>query len=416
MSTAATAPSPRPLDPQQVRADFPVLDQEVQGHPLAYLDNAATSQKPARVIEVMDRYYRQDNANIHRGVHTLSERATAAYEGARERIARFINAPSSREIIFLRGTTEAINLVANSWARPRLQSGDRVLVTELEHHSNIVPWQLVCEATGAELRVVPVTDAGELDQEAWQRELEGKPAIVALGHVSNALGTINPLETMIPQAKAAGATVVVDGAQATPHLQVDVRALGCDFYAFSGHKMFGPTGIGCLWGHSEHLEAMPPWQGGGEMIKVVRFDKCIWNDVPHKFEAGTPNIAGAIGLGEAVAYIEELGIDRIAEREAMLLDHATRVLSDVPGLRIYGTGDHKAAVVSFTLEDVHPHDLGTILDHEGVAIRAGHHCAMPLMERFGVAATTRASMAMYNTTEEIDRLAQALRTAREVLS
>lgn len=416
MSTAARVSAPHPLDPEQVRADFPILDQEVQGHPLAYLDNAATSQKPTRVIEATNRYYREDNANIHRGVHTLSERATAAYEGARERVANFINAPEKREVIFLRGTTEAINLVANAWARPRLQPGDRVLVTELDHHSNIVPWQLVCEQTGAELRVVPVTDSGELDPDGWQRELAAEPSIVALGHVSNALGTINPLEKMIPEAKAAGATVVVDGAQATPHLQVDVTALGCDFYAFSGHKMFGPTGIGCLWGKGEHLDAMPPWQGGGEMIKVVRFDKSIWNDVPHKFEAGTPNIAGAIGLGEAVAYIEELDIERIAAREAMLLEHATRQLSEVPGLKIYGTGPDKAAVVSFTLEDVHPHDLGTILDHEGIAIRAGHHCAMPLMERFGVAATTRASMAMYNTPEEIDRLAKALQSAREVLA
>ncbi len=416
MSIAAPQGGHEALDVNAVRRDFPVLEQTVRGKPLAYLDNAATSQKPRRVIEAIDHYYRHDNANIHRGVHTLSERATAAYENAREGLARFINANSAKELVFLRGTTEAINLVANAWARPKLGRGDRVLITEAEHHSNIVPWQLLCEQTGAELRVVPVTDSGELDLDAFEQELTGEPAIFAVGHVSNALGTVNPLEYLIPRAKAVGATVVVDGAQATPHLAVDVQALGCDFYAFSGHKMFGPTGIGCLWGRAEHLDAMPPWQGGGEMIKVVRFDKSLWNDIPHKFEAGTPNIAGAIGLGEAAAYISELGIDRIAAREALLLEHATRVLSEVPGLRIIGTGPHKAAVVSFVMTDIHPHDLGTILDHEGIAIRAGHHCAMPLMERFGVAATTRASMAMYNTTEEIDRLAAALTRAREVLA
>lgn len=403
------------LDVAAVREDFPILHQQVQGKPLCYLDNAATSQKPRQVIEALDHYYRRDNANIHRGVHTLAARATEAYESARERIASFVNAAEKEEIVFLRGTTEAINLVAQSWARPRLQPGDEVLITELDHHSNIVPWQLVCEQTGATLRAVEVNENGELDLDSFEEAIARRPKLFAVGHVSNALGTVNPVRHLVERAKAHDVTVLIDGAQATPHMAVDVQAIGCDFYAFSGHKMFGPTGIGALWARRALLEEMPPWQGGGEMIKMVRLDRSLWNDVPHKFEAGTPNIAGAIGMAAAADYIGEIGIDAIAQREDELLRYATDRLSAIPGVRIIGTSEHKAAVVSFVVDSVHPHDLGTILDHDGVAIRAGHHCAMPLMEKLGLPATARASMAFYNTEEEIDTLAAAIRNAIEVL-
>ncbi len=415
MSTAVDKLDKTPLDVATLREDFPILHQDVNGKPLCYLDNAATSQKPRQVIEAVDRYYRQDNANIHRGVHTLAERATAAYESARERMAAFVNATASEEIVFLRGTTEAINLVAQSWARPRLEPGDEILITELEHHSNIVPWQLVCEQTGATLRAVEVTESGELDLDSFEAAIARRPRLFAVGHVSNALGTINPVKHLIERAHIHGVPVLVDGAQAAPHMAIDVQALGCDFYAFSGHKMFAPTGIGALWARRELLEEMPPWQGGGEMIKMVRIDRSLWNDIPHKFEAGTPNIAGAIGLAAAADYIESVGIGAIAEREEHLLNYATRVLNDLPGITIVGTAEKKAAVISFVVDNVHPHDLGTILDDEGVAIRAGHHCAMPLMEKLGLVATARASLAFYNTTAEIDTLAVALRKAQDIL-
>jgi cysteine desulfurase / selenocysteine lyase len=415
MSTAVDKLDNTPLDVATLREDFPILHQTVNGSPLCYLDNAATSQKPRQVIEAVDRYYREDNANIHRGVHTLAERATAAYEAARERMATFVNAATSEEMVFLRGTTEAINLVAQSWARPRLEPGDEILITELEHHSNIVPWQLVCEQTGATLRAVEVTESGELDLDSFEAAIARRPRLFAVGHVSNALGTVNPVKHLIERAHIHGVPVLVDGAQAAPHMAIDVQALGCDFYAFSGHKMFAPTGIGALWARRELLEEMPPWQGGGEMIKMVRINRSLWNDVPHKFEAGTPNIAGAIGLAAAADYIESVGIDAIAERESHLLDYATRVLNEMPGITIIGTAREKAAVISFVVDNVHPHDLGTILDDEGVAIRAGHHCAMPLMEKLGLVATARASMAFYNTTAEIDTLAVALRKAQDIL-
>ncbi|MCP1726761.1 cysteine desulfurase/selenocysteine lyase [Natronospira proteinivora] len=415
MSTAADKLGTQPLDVAAVREDFPILHQSVQGKPLAYLDNAATSQKPRQVIEAVDHYYRMDNANIHRGVHTLAERATQAYEAARERMTRFINAASEEEVIFLRGTTEAINLVAQSWARPRLEPGDEILITELDHHSNIVPWQLVCEQTGAKIRAVSVKENGELDLDSFEEAIARRPRLFAVGHVSNALGTINPIKHLVERAHAHGVPVLVDGAQATPHMAVDVQALGCDFYAFSGHKMFGPTGIGVLWARRELLTEMPPWQGGGEMIKMVRLDRSIWNDLPHKFEAGTPNIAGAIGLAAAADYIESLGIDAIGAWENELLRYATVALEAIPGVRIIGTSEKKSSVISFVVDNVHPHDLGTILDSDGVAIRAGHHCAMPLMEKLDLVATARASMAFYNTQEEIDALAGAIRKAQEVL-
>jgi len=415
MSTAADKLGSPSLDVAALREDFPILHQQVQGKPLCYLDNAATSQKPRQVIEAVDHYYRMDNANIHRGVHTLAERATAAYESARERMTRFLNAASEEEVVFLRGTTEAINLVAQSWARPRLEPGDEILITELDHHSNIVPWQLVCEQTGAKIRAVAVKENGELDLDSFEEAIARRPRLFAVGHVSNALGTINPVKHLVERAHAYGVPVLVDGAQATPHMAVDVQALGCDFYAFSGHKMFGPTGIGVLWGKRELLTEMPPWQGGGEMIKMVRLDRSIWNDLPHKFEAGTPNIAGAIGLAAAADYIESVGIEAIAAWENELLRHATESLEAIPGVRLIGTAENKSSVVSFVVDNVHPHDLGTILDSDGVAIRAGHHCAMPLMEKLDLVATARASMAFYNTREEIDALAGAIRKAQEVL-
>jgi cysteine desulfurase/selenocysteine lyase len=400
------------LDVARVRADFPALHQQVNGRPLVYLDNAATTQKPQAVLDALLGFYSRDCANVHRGVHALSQRATDAYEGARETVARFLNA-RPREIVFTRGTTEAINLVAYSYGS-RLSPGDEILITELEHHSNIVPWQMLAERTGARLRVAPINDRGEIILEEFQRLLGPRTRIVAVAHVSNALGTVNPVEEICRLAHTYGARVLVDGAQAVPHLAVDVRALDCDFYAFSGHKIYGPTGIGVLFGRWELLEAMPPYQGGGDMIRSVTFEKTLYNDPPYRFEAGTPHIAGAIGLAAAIEYVTRLGLEEIRRHEQQLLQAATRALEEIPGVRIVGTAAHKAAVVSFVLDGVHPHDVATVLDHEGVAVRAGHHCAQPLMERFGLPATTRASFALYNTLEEVDALARAVRRAREL--
>ena len=404
-----------PLDVAALRRDFPVLSQTVRGKPLTYLDNAASSQRPQVVIDSISHYYETTHANVHRGVHTLSQQATDLFEGARETVRRFVNARSTKEIVFVRGTTEAVNLVAQSYARPRLVPGDEILISHLEHHANIVPWQMVCEQTGASLKVIPITQAGEVDYDAFERLLSARTRLLALTHVSNALGTIVPVEHFVRAARARGVPVLLDGAQAVPHLKVDLQALDCDFYCFSGHKMCGPTGIGILYGREALLREMPPWQGGGDMILAVSFTKTIYNELPYKFEAGTPHIAGAIGLAAAVDYLEGLGLDRIAAAEHDLLEYANRRLATIPGLRFIGTAQNKAAVVSFTLENVHPHDVGTILDNEGVAIRTGHHCAMPVMEFYGVPATARASFAFYNTRDEIDRLVAALLVAREML-
>ena len=404
------------LDAERIRSEFPILDQQVHGMPLAYLDNAATTQKPRQVIEEIDRYYREYNANIHRGVHTLSMKATEAFEGARGRVASFINAGSTREIIFVRGTTEAINLVAQSWGPGRLHPGDEILISAMEHHSNIVPWQMLCGQTGATLRVAPINDAGELMMDEYERMLGEKTRLVAVVHISNALGTINPVQRIVELARQHGAITLIDGAQAAAHAQIDVQALGCDFYAFSGHKLYGPTGIGVLWGREALLEEMPPWQGGGDMIKVVTFEQSQYNDLPYKFEAGTPDIAGVIGLGTAIDYVERLGVDEIAAYEQELLTYATEAALAVKGLRLIGTAAHKAAILSFVLDGIHPHDIGTILDHQGIAIRTGHHCAFPVMERFGVPATARASFAIYNTPVEVDRLIRGVEAARKVFS
>ncbi|MBM0107081.1 cysteine desulfurase [Steroidobacter sp. S1-65] len=403
------------LDIAAIRRDFPILHQSVNGKPLVYLDNAASSQRPKSVIEAVSRYYEHDHANVHRGVHTLSQRATDAYEGARETIRRFINARDTKEIVFTRGTTEAVNLVAQSFARPGFQPGDEILISALEHHANIVPWQLLREQVGAVLKVIPISEQGEVDFVEFEKLIGPRTRLLALAHVSNALGTIVPVEKFIKVAKQHGVPVLLDGAQAIPHTPVDVQALGCDFYCFSSHKMLGPTGMGVLYGRKELLEAMPPWQGGGDMILSVSFEKTTFNQLPWKFEAGTPHIAGAIGLAAAIDYLETIGMERIAAYEHELLEYATDRLSRVPGLRIVGTAANKAAVVSFTLEGIHPHDIGTILDTEGVAIRTGHHCAMPVMEFFNIPATARASMSFYNTREEIDRLAAALEHTRKVL-
>jgi cysteine desulfurase/selenocysteine lyase len=416
MEPAKRGAAPVRLDVERLRADFPILERRVHGKPLAYLDNAATSQKPRQVIEAIERCYREYNSNIHRGVHTLSMEATGEFEAARSRIREFIGAASDREIVFTRGTTESINLVAQSWARNRLGPGDEVLITTMEHHSNIVPWQLVCGQTGAKLRVAPIDDRGELPLDEFERLLTPATKLVAVAHVSNALGTINPVADLVRLAKRQGAVTLVDGAQAVPHLAVDVRALGCDFYAFSGHKLFGPTGIGVLWGREALLEDMPPWQGGGDMIKAVTFERTIYNDLPHKFEAGTPDISGAIGLGAAVDYVQAAGLGAIAAWEHELLDYATEAARTVKGLRLIGTAARKCGVLSFVLDFIHPHDLGTILDHEGVAIRTGHHCAMPVMDRFGIPATARASLAFYNTRAEIDRLIRGIEKARQVFA
>jgi cysteine desulfurase/selenocysteine lyase len=401
-------------DVERVRKDFPILQQEVHGKPLVYLDSAATSQKPQVVLDALTSYYTTVNANVHRGVHLLSEQATADYEGARARIQRFLGAARPEEIVFVRGTTEGINLVAQSYGRRAVGPGDEIIISALEHHSNIVPWQMLCEERGAVLRVIPIDDQGQVELDVYERLLGKRTRLVAIAHVSNALGTIVPVKRMIVMAHRLGVPVLVDGAQAVPHLAVDVRDLDCDFYVFSGHKVYGPTGIGVLYGKTELLDQMPPWQGGGDMIKVVTFEKTTYNDLPYKFEAGTPHIAGAIGLGAALDYVNSLGLDQIAAHEHELLVYGTRALSAVPGLRLIGTAPDKAGVLSFVMEGAHAHDVGTILDREGIAVRTGHHCAMPVMDRFGVPATTRASLALYNTRAELDALAQGLLQVREI--
>ncbi len=410
-SVAATVGA---LDVERLRRDFPALAQEVRGRRLVYLDNAATAHKPRAVLEAVQHHYACEYSNVHRGVHWLSERATEAYEGAREKVRAFLNAPDRREIVFVRGTTEAINLVAASWGGANLRPGDEVLVTEMEHHSNIVPWQLVCERTGAVLRVAPIDDDGNLLVEEFERLCGERTRIVAVTQLSNALGTINPVRRLVEIAHAHGALALVDGAQAAPHMPVDVQALGCDFYAFSGHKLYGPTGIGVLWARRELLEAMPPYQGGGEMIRQVTFEGSTWAPPPAKFEAGTPHIVGAIGLGAAIDYVRGVGLEAIARHERELLAYADEALAEVPGLRVIGRARERAGLVSFVFDDIHPHDVGTILDHEGVAVRAGHHCAMPVMQRYGVPATARASFALYNTREDIDALVAALHRVRSM--
>jgi len=398
------------------RADFPALQQQINDHPLVYLDSAASSQQPAVVIDTVADYQRHDHANVHRGVHTLSHRATEAYEGARDDIVSFINANNRHEVIFTSGTTESINLVAQSFCRPMLDAGDKILLTQLEHHSNIVPWQLVCEQTGAELLIAPIDDTGTIDTDKLVQLMQSGVKMLAIAHVSNALGSITPVKAIVEQAHSLDIPVLLDGAQAMPHMSVDVQDIGCDFYAFSGHKMFGPTGTGVLYGQEKLLEAMPPYQGGGDMILEVRFDKTVYNDLPYKFEAGTPNISGMIGLGAAVQYLQAIGLDKVATHEQRLLDYMTSQLAAVAGLRLIGTADNKASVQSFLLDDIHPHDLGTILDHQGVAIRTGHHCAMPVMEYFGIPGTARASLGLYNNEDDIDRLVAALATAKKLFA
>ena len=405
-----------PLDAAQVRKDFPVLHQLVNGKPLVYLDNGATSQKPQCVIDALVRYYTTDNANVHRGVHTLSQRATDDYENARSKIRSFLNAASDQEIIYTRGTTESINLVAQTFGKQNIGPGDEIIVSNMEHHSNIVPWQILCEEKGSKLRVVPIDDSGELLVDEFEAMLGPRTKLVSITHVSNALGTIVPVDRIVELAHAHGVPVLLDGAQAVPHMHVDVRSLDCDFYVFSGHKLFGPTGIGVLYGKAELLESMSPYQGGGEMIKSVTFEKTLYADLPYKFEAGTPNIAGAIGLGEAIDYVEALGFDRIMAHEQELLDYGSRALSSIEGVHIIGTAAHKSGILSFIMDGVHPHDIGTILDAEGIAVRTGHHCAQPVMDRFQIPATARASMAMYNTKEDIDALVLGIDRVIEVFS
>jgi cysteine desulfurase/selenocysteine lyase len=401
-------------DVDALRRQFPILAQQVNGRPLAYLDNGASTQRPQSVLDAVNHYETHLHANVHRGVHTLSQLATDAFEGARERVRRFLNAESSREIIFTRGTTEGINLVAQSWGRATLSPGDEIIVSALEHHANLVPWQMVAASTGARLRVAPIDSHGQLRFESFLALLNDRTRLVAVTHVSNALGTVVPVKRVIDAAHHAGVPVLIDGAQAVAHLPVDVRALGCDFYCFSGHKLYAPTGIGVLYGRAALLEAMPPWQGGGDMIRTVTFERSTWNDLPYKFEAGTPNMSGAIGHAAAMDFLEALGLEHAAAHEHQLLGAATAALMRIPGVHIHGTADEKAAVLSFTLKGVHPHDLGTILDHEGVAIRAGHHCAMPLMELLELPATARASFACYNTMAEVEQLDRAVRRAVEV--
>ncbi len=412
-SLQARAPA---YDVARVRADFPLLARHVNGRPLAYLDNAASTQRPQAVLDAVNHYETHLHANVHRGVHTLSQLATDAFEAARERVRRYINAASTREIIFVRGTTEAINLVAQSWGRSRLQPGDEILISALEHHANIVPWQMAAAVTGARLVIAPIDARGQLREDEFESLLNERTRLVAMAHVSNALGTILPVQRIVAAARRHGIPVLLDGAQAVAHEHVDVRALDCDFYCFSGHKLYAPTGIGVLYGREQMLAAMPPWQGGGEMIRTVSFEGSTWNDLPFKFEAGTPNISGAIGLAAAMDYLEGLGIAQAAAHEQALLAAATEALARIPGIRLHGTAAHKAGVLSFTLEGVHPHDLGTVLDYEGVAIRAGHHCAMPLMGVLGVPATARASFACYSTMTEVRQLEQAVLKAREVFS
>jgi cysteine desulfurase/selenocysteine lyase len=403
-----------PFDVWRVREDFPILKQAVHGKPLVYLDNAATAQKPQAVLDALVRYYTTDNANVHRGVHLLSERATNAYEEARAKVQRFLNAAHAHEVVFVRGATEGINLVAQSYGRTRLRAGDEIIISAMEHHSNIVPWQILGEQTGAVLRVIPINDDGELLIEEYEKLLGPKTKLVAVVHVSNALGTLNPVRRLIEMAHRQHVPVLLDGAQAVPHLPVDVRELDCDFYVFSGHKLFGPTGIGVLYGKTELLDAMPPYQGGGDMIRTVTFEKTLYNVLPYKFEAGTPHIEGVIGLGAAIDYVRTLGLETVAAYEHDLLAYGTAALKQIPGVRLIGTAREKAGVLSFTLEGVHPHDLGTILDQDGIAIRTGHHCAQPVMDRFGVPATARASLALYNTHEELDALVEGLYKVKEM--
>ncbi len=414
MSDAALAQTDV-YDVEGVRADFPILHQEVNGHPLVYLDNGATSQKPRAVIDAIGSYYLHDNSNVHRGVHTLAARATESFEQARTRAQTFLNAESSKEIIFVRGTTEAINLVARGCAAPLLNTGDEVLITEMEHHSNIVPWQMICKEQGAQLRVLPIDERGELMLEKFDELAGARTRILALTHVSNALGTINPVAELIARARDKGIVTVIDGAQAAPHMNIDVQALGCDFYAFSGHKVYGPTGIGVLYGRMPLLREMQPYEGGGEMIRKVSFEETLYAEPPHKFEAGTPNIAGAVGLAAALEYVDTLGLDRIARHEQALLEYATRSVKALDGIRLIGTARAKAGILTFIIDGVHAHDVGTIMDHEGVAIRAGHHCAMPVMKKYGVAATTRASFGLYNTLQEVDALVAGLRKVKEIM-
>jgi cysteine desulfurase/selenocysteine lyase len=402
------------FDLERVRKDFPILQERVYGRPLTYLDNAATSQKPRAVIDALSRFFLKDNANVHRGVHYLAERATEQYEGARAKVQRFLNAEHAHEVIFVRGTTEAINLVAQTYGKAHVGEGDEVLITAMEHHSNIVPWQMLCEEKHARLRVAPINDAGELLLEEFEKLVGPRTRLVAVTHVSNVLGTVNPIRRIVEMAHARGVRVLVDGAQGAPHLKVDVQALGCDFYALSGHKMYGPTGIGVLYGRSELLEEMPPYQGGGDMILSVSFEKTVYNKPPNKFEAGTPNMAGAVGLAAAIDFLAGLEHDALAAHERDVLAYGTGALSGIPGLRLIGTARAKTSVLSFALDDVHPHDIGTILDREGIAIRAGHHCAQPLMKRLGLAATARASLACYSTRQDIDALVAGLGKVREI--
>ncbi len=404
------------VDIADCRADFPALSQQINGHPIAFLDSAASSQQPAIVIDAIAEYQRHDHANVHRGVYTLSHRATEAYEGARDRIGAFINAASRSEVVYTSGTTESINLVAQSFCRPSLKAGDKVLLTHLEHHSNIVPWQLVCEQTGAELLVAPINQRGEVELDALIELLNDDVKILAIAHVSNALGTILPLPEIIAEAHSRNIPVLIDGAQAVPHMPVDVRELDCDFYAFSAHKMFGPTGMGILYAKEALLENMPPYQGGGDMILEVKFDGTTYNELPYKFEAGTPNISGAVGLGAAVDYLQSLGMEHLARHENQLVAYLTEQLSSVDGIRLIGTAEHKASVQSFLLDDIHPHDLGTILDHEGVAVRTGHHCAMPVMDFYGIPGTARASLALYNNKDDVDALIEGLGKAKELFA
>tara|TARA_B100000929_G_scaffold85157_1_gene66463 strand:+ start:860 stop:2122 length:1263 start_codon:yes stop_codon:yes gene_type:complete len=404
------------FDVEKVRKDFPILHQMINGKPLIYLDNAATSQKPKNVIDAIETYYREYNSNIHRGVHTLSENATETYESSRLKIKNFINANSTKEIVFVRGATEAINLVAQSLGRDSLNENDEIIITELEHHSNIVPWQLLSQQTGAKLKFIPINNKGELIEEEYKKLLNKKTRIVAVGHISNALGTINPIETIITMAHEYDAKVLIDGAQAAPHTLIDVKKLDCDFYVFSGHKVFGPTGVGVLYGKKDLLEKMPPYQGGGDMIKMVSMKETQYNDLPYKFEAGTPNIAGVIGLGAAIDYVNKIGLENISTYENELLNYANQQASEITGLKFIGTARQKASILSFTLDGIHPHDVGTILNSEGIAIRTGHHCAMPVMEYFKIPATSRASFTFYNTHEEIDALIKAIEKCKKVFN
>ena len=413
MTSPVEAVAP-PLAVERIRADFPILQRTVRGRPLVYLDSAATTQKPRAVLDALARYYADGNANIHRGVYVLSEEATAAYDAAREKVRRFLNAAASREIVFTRNSTESINLVAQSFGRRNVGPGDEIVITHMEHHSNIVPWQLLCEQVGARLRVAPIDDTGTLQLDELERLIGPRTRLVSVVHLSNSLGTINPVRDIVAMAHRLDVPVLVDGSQAVYHMPVDVRALGCDFYVCTGHKLYGPTGIGVLYGREALLEQMPPYQGGGDMIRSVTFEKTTYADLPHKFEAGTPHIAGAVGLGAAVDYVQRIGFDAVAPHEADLLAYGTAALSEVKGLRLIGTAADKASILAFVMKGAHPHDVGTIVDTEGVAIRTGHHCTQPIMERFGVPATARASVAMYNTREEIDVLVRALQRVREM--